>query len=315
MPKALLSYSWDSEAHRAWVRGLAERLRGDGVEVTLDQWHIVPGDQLPQFMENAVRESDFVLIVCTPRYKQRSDGRVGGVGYEGDIITGEVLINRNQRKFITLLRAGSWQEAAPVWLAGKYYVDLSREPYSEQQYQDLLTTLLGSRLDAPPVRSRASPGPTRSMVAPPTSAAPSEISAVSFEPIKISGIVADHVGVPRNDGTRGSALYRVPFRLTRRPPIEWAQIFVEAWNHPRKFTSMHRPGIASVDGDVVTLDGTTLEEVERYHRDTLLLAASDANEKYAAYMEKRRAAEERERQRAEEHRRSVEDMSRRIKFE
>jgi hypothetical protein len=44
--------------------------------VTLDQWELQPGDQLPAFMERAVRENDYVLIVCTPLYKRRSDERL-----------------------------------------------------------------------------------------------------------------------------------------------------------------------------------------------------------------------------------------------
>ena len=89
-PTAFISYSWDSEAHIHWVRALAERLRGDGVVAVLDQWETQPGDALPAFMEAAIRNNDFVIVVCTPRYKQRSDARQGGVGYEGDIMTGQL---------------------------------------------------------------------------------------------------------------------------------------------------------------------------------------------------------------------------------
>ena len=41
---------------------------------------------------------------------------------------------------------------------------------------------------------------------------------------------------------------------------------------------MHRPGIASVSGDRIILDGTTVEELERYHaaRDKLGLVLVDA---------------------------------------
>jgi hypothetical protein len=65
---AFISYSWDDDAHKEWVRSLAERLRTDGVDVMLDRWAAVPGDQLPAFMERAIRENQFVVIVCTPRY-------------------------------------------------------------------------------------------------------------------------------------------------------------------------------------------------------------------------------------------------------
>jgi SEFIR domain len=31
-PTAFISYSWDDEAHKEWVRHLATQLRADGVE-------------------------------------------------------------------------------------------------------------------------------------------------------------------------------------------------------------------------------------------------------------------------------------------
>jgi hypothetical protein len=153
-PEAFMSYSWESDSHKRWVMEFATRLRGDGVDVTLDQWHVHPGDQLPAFMERAARENDYVLIVCTPHYANRSNCRLGGVGYEGDIFTAEALNTRNQRKFIPIFRAGDWQTAAPTWLAGKYRIDLRGDPFSDDQYADLLTTLHGTRPIAPPVGKR-----------------------------------------------------------------------------------------------------------------------------------------------------------------
>ena len=151
---AFISYSWDSDEHKAWVRRLAERIRGDGVDAKLDQWETAPGDQLTEFMERGVRDHDFVLIICTPKYRQRSDSREGGVGYEGDVMTAEVMTEGSQRKFIPVWRSGHWKEAAPSWLAGKYRIDLSGNPYDEEQYTDLITTLQGERSKPPPVGSR-----------------------------------------------------------------------------------------------------------------------------------------------------------------
>ncbi|MDQ7008519.1 MAG: toll/interleukin-1 receptor domain-containing protein [Acidobacteriota bacterium] len=310
---AFISYSWDSDEHRDWVLALATRLRSDGVETVLDQWHLVPGDQLPAFMEKAVRESDYVLIVCTPRYKERSERRVGGVGYEGDIITGEVLTTGNQRKFIPLLRLGEWGQSAPSWLAGKYHVDLRGHPYGEARYQDLITTLLGTRPQAPPT-GPAVGRPTPSAARGGGVAAQSSSEPQTFEPIRIARVIVDKVGAPRNDGTRGSALYAVPFRFSRRPPSDWAQLFLEAWDRPPRFTSMHRPGIARIYGDKVVLGGTTVDEVERYHRETLILAAEEANKAYVELQTRRRAEEERERARADAHKKSVEGAAKRLKF-
>ena len=57
-PRAFISYSWDDDSHKQWVADLATDLRNDGVDAKLDQWHAVPGDQLPVFMEREIREND-----------------------------------------------------------------------------------------------------------------------------------------------------------------------------------------------------------------------------------------------------------------
>ncbi|HEX9959776.1 MAG TPA: toll/interleukin-1 receptor domain-containing protein, partial [Pyrinomonadaceae bacterium] len=130
-PKAFISYSWDNDDHRNWVRELASRLRHEGIDVMLDQWHLAPGDPLPEFMERAVRENDFVILVCTPNFKAKADERKGGVGYEGNIMTGELFIKYNHRKFIPVLRHDNWEEAAPSWLQAKRYLDLTDPRFGE----------------------------------------------------------------------------------------------------------------------------------------------------------------------------------------
>jgi len=66
-------------------------------------------------------------------------------------MTAEIMTSQNHRKFIPVLRKGSWSDAAPAWLLGKYYINLSAEPYSERDYEDLVRTLLGIREAAPPI--------------------------------------------------------------------------------------------------------------------------------------------------------------------
>jgi hypothetical protein len=105
-------YSWDSAQHKAWVLALATRLRaGGGIDVILDQWHLELGARSPEFMERAVRESVCVLVICTDDYKGRFDNRTGGAGYEGHIITGEIINEVGKNKFIPILRQGDWKSA------------------------------------------------------------------------------------------------------------------------------------------------------------------------------------------------------------
>lgn len=59
---------------------------------------------------------------------------------------------------------------------------------------------------------------------------------------------------------------------------EWAQLFVETWNYPPRFTNMHRPGIARIQGDRGILDGTTVDEIEKHHRETLKVVCRGPSE-------------------------------------
>ena len=302
--KAFILYSWDDDQHKEWVAKLATDLRDDGVETILDQWHAVPGDQLPEFMERHIRESDYVLIVCTPNYRLKSNERRGGVGYEGDIMTAEVHIQRNHRKFVPIIARGTWEDVAPSWLKGKYYIDLSSLDRYRENYSDLTATLLGRRPSAPPLRRSSK-----------TSSKPQTKESSPSDPLRIVGVIVDEVTEPTMDGALVSALYAVPFRLSGRPSSLWSEIFVRSWDAPLRFTTMHRPGIARVVGSKIILDGTTIDEVKKYHKETLVLCVSKANEEEAIILERRRQEEERQRQETEKHRATVEGIAGELSFD
>jgi hypothetical protein len=138
-PRVFVSYSHDSEEHKGWTLALVERLRNDGIDAIVDQMHLTLGAHSPEFMERAVRESSRVLVVCTEKYKQRFDNREGGAGYEGHIITGEIVNEVGKNKFIPILRQGDWKTAIPTALSGVNGVDLRNDATTE--YQKLIKDL------------------------------------------------------------------------------------------------------------------------------------------------------------------------------
>ena len=162
-PVAFMSYSWETPEHEAWVLELATRLcEHGGVNVILDKWHLRMGMQNPFFMERAVAESDFVLVVCTPAYAKKANDRSGGVGYEAMIITGELAADIQQRRFIPVLRAGAWDATSmPRWLTARSGADLRGDPYDENQYNLLVRELHGQYLKPP----AAGPKPDFSSIA------------------------------------------------------------------------------------------------------------------------------------------------------
>lgn len=304
-PKVFISYSWEDNDHKAWVKELANRLISDGIDATVDQYDLQLGDRLPHFMENAIVNSDYVLIICTPNYKKKSDARTGGVGYEGHIISDELFSKGNERKFIPVIRKGSATGAMPSCLAGKLGIDLTVTADSEHNYQDLITTLYGANKKPKLGKKPSYVQPHKNTYNP---------NAKTEEPIHILGIITDEVTVPKMDGTRGSALYKIPFRLSSRPSEIWKQLFLQLWSFPPSFSTMHRPGIASVYGDKIILDGTTIEEVRDTHRATLILCVDEANKREAQIIAEQKRKEVLEQQRKNQHFDNVNSIADDIKF-
>ena len=153
LPTALLSYGWESQTHKDWVKELATRLRSDGVETRLYQWHLRAGHDRFHFMEQSVTNCEFVLIICTPSYAAKSNAREGGVGYESSIITPELAGKVSQTKFVPVLRDGDWNTAIPSWLKSRVGFDLRDSNY-EAAYRDLLQHLHAAQASPPPIGPR-----------------------------------------------------------------------------------------------------------------------------------------------------------------
>jgi hypothetical protein len=145
-PRLFVSYSWDGEAHRRWVLRLAADLIRNGVKVLIDEWDLQAyNDDLHLFMEEGIRDADHVLIVCTPTYARRANERVGGVGVESTIITGEFYEKAKASKFIPVTRRGSHsaRECLPSYLKTRYAIDFTDDAAYRSCLEELLRRLFG----------------------------------------------------------------------------------------------------------------------------------------------------------------------------
>jgi len=133
-----LSYSWDSEAHKDWVRKLAEKLVKKGVDVRLDQWENNYGSDITYFMDESGRIADRVICILTPGYKERANELIGGVGYEYRNMTAEMYANVKTIKFIPVLRKGSFTESVPMALFGRVTLDMRDDSKYEEKFEELL---------------------------------------------------------------------------------------------------------------------------------------------------------------------------------
>ena len=78
VPVVFISYSWDSENHKQWVLDLSNDLREKYRVYTLLDRYNHGGDDLPTFMSKGLKRADRVLIIGTPRYKEKLENSNSG---------------------------------------------------------------------------------------------------------------------------------------------------------------------------------------------------------------------------------------------
>lgn len=137
--RVFISYSWDDDEHKAWVKKLATDLN-KYVYVIFDQWDLRGGNDKNQFMEQSVSQSDKVLCILTPNYKQKCDKRQGGSGFEFSLISAEIVQKKPPSKFIPILRSGNFVNSSPIALGPRFGFDFSSN--DPETYKKMLEKLL-----------------------------------------------------------------------------------------------------------------------------------------------------------------------------
>ena len=159
-PTCFISYAWEAEDHKNWILKLAKALQENGVYVRLDQWDIGPGTILPHYIEESIRESSYVLLVCTPTFARKANAGKGGVGYEKTIVSAEIFEAAsddalNSTKFIPVLKYGSSDEAIPSYLKSRTYVDMRDDTCFDLRLEELLRHIYGTpALSRPPLGTK-----------------------------------------------------------------------------------------------------------------------------------------------------------------
>lgn len=270
-----------SHANKPLARDVAGELTSRGYRVWIDEGELRAGDSIVQAIAAAIGQVDFVVAFVSP-------ASVASAWCQKELAL--AMTDEINQVGVTVIPVRLDVVEMPASLKDKLYVDASNllvEELIDRLDQDMRRHLQPP--DPMPPRRRAAT-PTR----PGNSATPAgPARSGPWSAVRIIGIDTDGITRPRNDGTPGSALYRVPVLLSRRPDPQWATLMVQNWDRPPRWTTMHRPGIGRVEGDRFVLDGTTIDEVDKFHLETLQLAVDQTNDQYRNHLAQRRAEQER----------------------
>jgi len=155
-PKLFISYSHDSEEHKAWVLKLATRLKQNGVQVIFDQWDITLGSDLTLFMEQGLTSADRVMVICTEPYVAKANAqKSGGVGYEKMIISSQIMRNLNSNRVIPVIVNNKLQDPVPTFIGARLRLYFDAVNY-DNSYAELIHDLHGEKMKPRPA---AGPSP------------------------------------------------------------------------------------------------------------------------------------------------------------
>jgi hypothetical protein len=133
-PRVFISYSHDSIEHADRVLALANRFRGDGVDCLIDQFESMPEETRPLWTKHSIDEAAFILLVCTPAFRQNVEGHADLSHKINDLWSGYLVYQyifngAVQSKFIPVLLEGYDELSIPAPLAGNrsYHVENPEE--------------------------------------------------------------------------------------------------------------------------------------------------------------------------------------------
>ncbi|MBS1702937.1 MAG: tetratricopeptide repeat protein [Armatimonadetes bacterium] len=148
-PSVFIAYAWDTVDHNQWVGDLVAELKGKDIEVRFDGNHPTNQSEVPYFMERAIEECQFFVIIATPKYRQRWFDRDGAVGYEAKMMASELLYRDSCHRFLPVLRSSNWVESAPLPLRWMKYLDADQKSAIEVADEIAKYVLKGEPLNVP----------------------------------------------------------------------------------------------------------------------------------------------------------------------
>lgn len=172
--RVFISYAYDSDRHKDHVRKLWHFLRSNGVDAQLDLGATDDRQDWALWMADEIRQADRVLIVASPAYRDRAEGRSGpdagrGVQWEGRLIRNAFYAEPHRiGRFVPVVLPEQTSAGVPDFLAPATSTVYKVHDFTTAGAEDLLRLLTSQPahpepfLGTPPIFRQPSPLPSSS---------------------------------------------------------------------------------------------------------------------------------------------------------
>lgn len=135
-----VSYAYDSDIHKRQVEGFVNLLRGMGFAAEMDSSLKEDHPNLDDLMTVGL-QMDKLIIVLSPEYKRKADGRKGGVWKEFQMIADDLEKNPTKYVFVSFEEYSEDLKGriSPIRIGNRWIVDLVKDRNND--YSELLSLI------------------------------------------------------------------------------------------------------------------------------------------------------------------------------
>jgi len=135
-----VSYAWGNENFNNKVVSFVNFLRENGYNASMDKLESQKetATNFNKMMIQSIQNSNKVIIILSPKYKERADTFSGGAGFEFNMVLNELKNNDNKFIFVSF-GTNSREEITPLSIKEREVIDLKQD--QDNNYNSLFAKL------------------------------------------------------------------------------------------------------------------------------------------------------------------------------
>lgn len=139
--RVFVTYAWENEEHNDRVISFVNFLREKGYDASMDRKESQEetATNFNKMMIQNIQNSEKVIIVLSPKYKEKADAFTGGVGFEFGIVLEELKTYINKYIFVSF-GIDIFENITPLGIVGRDILDLKKDQ-DQNEFNELFAKL------------------------------------------------------------------------------------------------------------------------------------------------------------------------------